>query len=279
MAGAGKTAGMTGIAGFNAASAEVAERAVLTCCQSTSLARAITAGRPYPHLNDLLAATDTAFESLAWDDVLEAVLAHQRIGETRNPSAEQSGVADADRAQLAAANAAYEQRFGHVFLIQASGRDGQQMLAELDRRLQNSPEAERDETRRELRDITRLRMTGMLGATQSRATLSTHVLDAMSGRPATGVAVLLEGRTPDGGWARHGSGRTDDDGRLRLPDPLPAAVYRITFQTGEYFAGRGVESFYPEVTVTFTVPDTHGPEHFHVPLLLSPYSYSTYRGS
>ena len=111
-------------------------------------------------------------------------------------------------------------------------------------------------------------------------TLSTHVLDATSGRPAAGVAVRLEhGR--DGGWAPAARGQTDADGRLRLardggPEFEPG-VYRITFATGAYFRARGAASFYPEVTITFEI--TAAGEHYHVPLLLSPFAYSTYRGS
>jgi 5-hydroxyisourate hydrolase len=128
------------------------------------------------------------------------------------------------------------------------------------------------------------------------STLSTHVLDATSGRPATGVHVRLEQNGRDG-WSEVCEGLTDADGRLKLPGPVapgpvapgpvapgPVAeagfepgVYRITFGSGAYFAARGTASFYPEVTVTFEVT---GPgEHYHVPLLLSPYAYSTYRGS
>jgi 5-hydroxyisourate hydrolase len=112
-------------------------------------------------------------------------------------------------------------------------------------------------------------------------TLSTHVLDATTGRPAAGVQVRLE-HGADAGWAPAGQGQTDADGRLRLSGPESAAdfgpgVYRITFGTGAYFTTRGVPSFYPEVTITFEM--TARDEHYHVPLLLSPYAYSTYRGS
>jgi 5-hydroxyisourate hydrolase len=108
-------------------------------------------------------------------------------------------------------------------------------------------------------------------------TLSTHVLDASTGRPAAGVGVALERRAADGAWARSQAGATDDDGRLRLPGMISAGVYRITFGSGDYFTARGVPTFYPEVTVTFEV--TSDTEHYHVPLLLSPFAYSTYRGS
>ena len=110
------------------------------------------------------------------------------------------------------------------------------------------------------------------------ATLSTHVLDATTGRPAAGVTVRLERRGPDG-WSSAGAGQTDADGRLRLGSALgfELGVYRITFGSGAYFEARGMESFYPEVTVTFEMTGPGG--HYHVPLLLSPFAYSTYRGS
>jgi 5-hydroxyisourate hydrolase len=109
-------------------------------------------------------------------------------------------------------------------------------------------------------------------------TLSTHVLDATTGRPAAGVQVRLE-RSAGDGWSAESEGQTGTDGRLRLPDGAAASpgVYRITFGSGAYFSARGSSSFYPEVTVTFEV--TGQGDHYHVPLLLSPYAYSTYRGS
>ena len=116
-------------------------------------------------------------------------------------------------------------------------------------------------------------------------TLSTHVLDATTGQPATGVRVRLDLLRRRGRRHRLGAGRqgqTDADGRLRLSGAGGTAdfepgVYRITFGTGAYFTARGVPSFYPEVTITFEM--TARDEHYHVPLLLSPYAYSTYRGS
>ena len=107
-------------------------------------------------------------------------------------------------------------------------------------------------------------------------TVSTHVLDANSGSPAAGVAVSLSRFAVRGTWLPAGSGATDADGRLRFEEETPAGVYRVTFGTGAYFAARGVRTFYPEVIITFTIGDG---EHYHVPLLLSPFAYSTYRGS
>ena len=106
--------------------------------------------------------------------------------------------------------------------------------------------------------------------------VTTHVLDATRGQPAAGVPVRLE---PRGRPEPLGEGRTDADGRLRDlgPDRLKPGDYRLVFDTATYFTGLGTTSFYPEVSVTFTVTDAAA--HYHVPLLLSPFAYSTYRGS
>lgn len=104
--------------------------------------------------------------------------------------------------------------------------------------------------------------------------LSTHVLDAVRGAPATGVPVTLAAL----GGAVIARAATDGDGRIgALGGDLTAGIYRLTFDTGAYFAAAGVGAFYPEVVVTFEITDAAS--HYHVPLLLSPYAYSTYRGS
>jgi 5-hydroxyisourate hydrolase len=111
--------------------------------------------------------------------------------------------------------------------------------------------------------------------------ITTHVLDTAAGRPAADVAVRLEVHRADRGWITLAERRTDGDGRARdlLPPGgrLDAATYRLTFETGAYFAARGQVTFYPHASVVFEVrePDAH----HHVPLLLSPFGYSTYRGS
>jgi len=105
--------------------------------------------------------------------------------------------------------------------------------------------------------------------------VTTHVLDAALGRPAVAVAVALY----DTDGALVADGATDDDGRVSDfgPDALPAGEYRIVFETGVYFAASGVDGFYPRVTIDFELTDATA--HYHVPLLLSPFAYSTYRGS
>jgi len=103
--------------------------------------------------------------------------------------------------------------------------------------------------------------------------VSTHVLDAVLGRPAAGMTVQL--LDSDGVVA---SGTTDTDGRCRLTEePTAAGPHRLVFGTGGWFAGQGRETFWPEVVLSFAVREPA--EHHHVPLLLSPFAYSTYRGS
>ncbi|HEY0321986.1 MAG TPA: hydroxyisourate hydrolase [Pyrinomonadaceae bacterium] len=111
--------------------------------------------------------------------------------------------------------------------------------------------------------------------------ITTHVLDTSKGSPAGGVPVSLELELDDGAWHTLGKGTTDADGRLRdllPPDkPLTIGTYRLIFDTETYWRAHNVEGFYPFVHVVFSILDTDA--HYHVPLLLSPYGYSTYRGS
>lgn len=169
------------LAAFDSAPAEVAEQDVLTCCASLAFARAITAGRPYGEPAALDAGVDAAFAALNWDDIVEGMSAHPRIGDRAGSSGssgspgssgssgwsatEQSGAAaasEAVRQGLADGNLAYEERFGHVFLICATGLSGPQMLTQLRARLDHDDNTERTVVRQELLKITRLRMAKLL---------------------------------------------------------------------------------------------------------------------
>jgi len=158
------------LSSFNAAPAQDAERSVLACCASRAFAKAIADGRPYRDPAGLLAAVDAAFDTLTWDDIAESMNGHPRIGDRAAragmSAAEQSGAAAASdqvRQGLAEGNLAYEKRFGHIFLICASGLSGQEMLTRLRARLGNDQDAERAVVRAELLKITKLRMTKLLG--------------------------------------------------------------------------------------------------------------------
>lgn len=115
--------------------------------------------------------------------------------------------------------------------------------------------------------------------TTERSPITTHVLDVSLGKPATAIAVRIS-RSESGAWKKLGEGKTDADGRvsdLLKPGTLAAGVYQISFEVGPYFALSQRASFYPHVDIVFEIKKTD--EHYHVPLLLSPFGYSTYRGS
>jgi hydroxyisourate hydrolase len=278
-------------------------RELLTACLHVGrVADEVTARAPFADGAALLAAFREAAE-LDAGEVDEAMASHPRIGERPTGSGraaafsrrEQGAAADADDEELAArladGNARYEARTGRVFLIRAAGRSRAEILAELERRIELPADEETRIVASELRDIALLRLASAVGeppptlggeqpttpgSTRSRVT--THVLDAVTGRPAAGVAVTLERRDGDA-WFPVADGTTDADGRVsRLgPDDVPAGRYRIAFDTGAWFAAAGRDAFYPEVSIVFEVADPAA--HFHVPLLLSPFAYSTYRGS
>ena len=108
--------------------------------------------------------------------------------------------------------------------------------------------------------------------------ISTHVLDTMRGTPAAGVDVTLDRREADGDWRELATAVTDADGRVRsvTADDLEAGEYRLRFSTRPYFERSGLSAFYPEVSVVFNLDDPSA--HLHLPVLLSAYGYSTYRG-
>ncbi len=109
--------------------------------------------------------------------------------------------------------------------------------------------------------------------------ITTHVLDTSAGKPAGGISVSLEHHS-SGIWKQLGNGITDNDGRIKnllpLEKKIPKGVYRLVFDTRTYFKTNDVKGLYPAVTIEFEITDD---SHYHVPLLLNPYGYSTYRGS
>ncbi|MGI9075911.1 MAG: hydroxyisourate hydrolase [Gemmatimonadaceae bacterium] len=113
------------------------------------------------------------------------------------------------------------------------------------------------------------------------SSITTHILDTSLGRPAAGVSVNLERADGKGDWLPVAVALTDTEGRVRellgSAELISGGIYRMTFDTSAYFSAQGVRAFYPSVIIAFNVQDPG--EHYHIPLLLSPYGYSTYRGS
>ena len=110
--------------------------------------------------------------------------------------------------------------------------------------------------------------------------VTTHILDTALGKPAQGVFIVFEKLTTDGTWKKSGEGKTNSDGRLSdllaSEIKLSTGTYRLIFDTASYYKSIAVKGFYPSVTITFEISDD---SHYHVPLLLNPFGYSTYRGS
>ena len=215
-----------------------------------------------------------------------------------------AGASEELRAEMLELNLAYQERFGHVFLICATGRTGEQMRDALKERIGNTPEQEREIVRTELGKINRIRLTRLVERPQRRsdatmstdttASVSTHILDTSVGRPAAGRRRLA--RRPRGPRRRLAGARRLRDRRGRaVQGPAGpagghhprtarlrgrAVLHGRTRQQAEAQqdapANRDSGAFFPEVAITFAVAPG---EHYHVPLLLNPFGYSVYRGS
>jgi 5-hydroxyisourate hydrolase / 2-oxo-4-hydroxy-4-carboxy-5-ureidoimidazoline decarboxylase len=280
----------------NALDEESAARTLLRCCGSSRWAQAMVRARPFPSVAAMMDLGDAVWVSLDAADWFEAFAAHPRIGEAptgvdasvtrsaRWEGEEQSvaRLADADaRRRLAEGNGQYEARFGYIFIVCASGKSVEQMLEMLEARLKNDPHEELRIAAEEQRQITRLRLGKLFDEeTGARHMITTHVLDTARGVPAVGMTVILELRHASE-WSPVGRGTTDESGRvtsLTTDKELAPGTYRLTFDTGTYHRDQGIGMpFFPEAKITFSVRDPD--EHYHVPLLLSPFGYSTYRGT
>ncbi|RYD94592.1 MAG: hydroxyisourate hydrolase, partial [Sphingobacteriales bacterium] len=184
---------------------------------------------------------------------------------------------------LAAGNGAYEERFGFIFIVCATGKSAEEMLRLLQDRLRNSAEEELRVAIGEQHKITILRLKKLIEGDWTFLKVShitTHVLDTSIGKPCKDISIRLQEPAPAGGWRAIAQGVTNADGRIPdlLPPNrvLPAGNYRMVFDTGAYFAQQKLTGFYPAVEIQFTVFDK---SHYHVPLLVNPFGYSTYRGS
>jgi 2-oxo-4-hydroxy-4-carboxy-5-ureidoimidazoline decarboxylase len=191
-----------------------------------------------------------------------------------------------DTARLARWNAQYRERFGFPFLICARRHTHSSIFAEFERRLAGEPEAERRAALVEIARISALRLVDRVdgpGKPEVHGCLSTHLLDTARGRPADGVAVQLFVLSDDGPARRIAEAVTDADGRTPRPlvagRPVPIGTYELRFSICDYLVrqGSGARSFLDIVPVRFGVAEPEA--HYHIPLLFTPWSYSTYRGS
>lgn len=281
------------ISALNAMPATDALATLLQCCHSQRWAVELLGYRPFSSLADLLARAAAVWSTASEADLLEAFKGHARIGDLdklrdkySRASAEQGQVAQASETvlqELLTLNQAYEARHGFIFIVCATGKSAEEMLQLLQQRLPNTREQELANAGAEQGKITTLRLRALFtdeaavdgGSMQS--SLSSHVLDLQTGRPAQGVKATLYALDSAQALA---TGITDEDGRIKTWSPalmLDSGDYQLIFDTGAWYAAQSQATLYPRVQISFSVQS--GQPHYHIPLLLSPFGYSTYRGS
>ena len=260
------------------------------------VAAAAAVNRPFASLTALHKVMMGEIAALPADRLARFLSGHPRLsaetlrrGTTAESTVEQTaiglhGLDDALSAQLDKLNGAYEARFGFPFILAVRKASLATLFATLERRLAASPDAERAEALAEVSAISWMRLLDRVQAAPTGG-VSTHVLDTVRAAPAGGLGVELWRRENNGDMTRILSFVTNDngacDGTLLEGGHLAAGTYEWRYDTSTYFARHGystpARSYLGKVQVAFTVWNPE--EHFHVPLLLSPGSYTTYRGS
>jgi 2-oxo-4-hydroxy-4-carboxy-5-ureidoimidazoline decarboxylase len=269
------------------------------------VAEGAAAGRPYPTIAALHDAMMQAVRSGPPDRVRAFIGGHPELGSrvkrmdlTSHSQAEQ-GELGLDRLsaeefdRFNRLNAAYREKFGFPFIVCVRRHTRDSILRQFERRLGNDPDAERAAALNEIRLITRLRLVDAVdgpGKPVTTGRLSTHMLDTVNGRPAPGVKITLH----EIGASARGlitETITNADGRTDAPlisgEPLRIGTYELSFHIGAYFAGAGRAGpsdkglanppYLDVVPIRFSIAEPEG--HYHVPLLATPWSYTTYRGS
>ena len=263
------------------------------CCGSSQWINKVIANRPFNNIDHLHQVSDEIWVNLADYDYLEAFTHHPQIGDIESMQKkfastanwaenEQKGSNQASIEVLSAlktANQDYLSKFGFIFIVCATGKTAQQMLDLLKQRMGNDNTTELEIAATEQNKITHLRINKLLTMNNENtmSPITTHILDTAKGCPAANIAVTLEFLT-DSRWSTIAKGTSDEDGRIMnwmdVDASMQTGEYRISFKTAIYHNNKG---FFPSVTINFTIDDPD--QHYHVPLLLSPFSYSTYRGS
>jgi 2-oxo-4-hydroxy-4-carboxy-5-ureidoimidazoline decarboxylase len=265
------------------------------------VAEAAAATRPFAGVAALFAAMKAAVEGASDDVRLKLIKAHPDLanktqraaGLTAESVSEQDGVgldrlSDAEYQAFERANNAYRTKFGFPYIVCVRRHTRDSILRDFERRLPNDAGAEMRRSIEEIGRIAALRLDQLVASEDKlpvHGRLSTHVLDTHSGKPAAGIAVELTELSELGESRVMARAVTNSDGRTDQPliggRPVPIGRYQLAFQVGAYFADRGVPMsdppFLDRIPLQFAVSDPEG--HLHVPLLVTPWSYATYRGS
>lgn len=268
------------------------EKLLMSCCGSQGWVALMIKQFPFISEKQLIdTANECWYKQCNSSDWMESFTHHPKIGDIKSltkkfAGKEQAGVAAASKktiTQLTNANKAYEARFGFIFIVCATGRSAAEMLRLMDDRLSNTIGEELHIAMGEQMKITILRLQKLMYDSDwsflQQSQLTTHVLDTSLGLPGKDISIRLQ-IPVNGAWLTIAQSITNKDGRIS--DLLPAQKklaygnYKLVFDTGNYFASRKIKGFYPEVEIQFIVFDG---AHYHVPLLINPFGYSTYRGS
>ena len=265
------------------------------------VAEVAAAMRPFAGVAALYAAMTSAVEGASDEARLKLIKAHPDLanktqraaGLTAESSAEQDGVgldrlSDAEYEAFERANNAYRTKFGFPYIVCVRRHTRDSILRDFGRRLLNDSSAEMRRSIEEICRIAALRLDQLVTSEDKlpvHGRLSTHVLDTHSGKPAAGIAVQLTELSELGETRVVARAITNSDGRTDQPliggRPVPIGRYELAFQVGAYFADRGVPlsdpPFLDRIPLQFAVSDPE--DHLHVPLLVTPWSYATYRGS
>ena len=265
------------------------------------IAEQAASARPFAGVNALFAAMKAAVQGAGPDQRLALIKAHPDLadktqraaGLTAESSAEQNSVgldrlSDAEYQAFERVNNAYRAKFGFPYIVCVRRYTKDSVLRDFELRLRNDASTEMQTSIGEIFRIAALRLDQLVTADDRLSVhgrLSTHVLDTHSGKPAAGISVVLTELSGLGEARVVARAITNSDGRTDQPliggRPVPIGRYELMFAVGTYFAGRGVSlsdpPFLDQIPLRFSVSDPEG--HLHVPLLVTPWSYATYRGS
>ena len=283
---------------FNTLEKSAAQELLATTCGSGRWQSLMMERFPFASEMEMVkTAADIWYDSCSREDWMEAFAQHPKIGETKNleekfpatkhlASSEQAGVKTAPKDMidlLAKANDLYEAKFGFIFIVFATGKSAAEMLRILQDRSSNHYEEEIIIAIGEQLKITIQRFKKIMDAADwgsvKPSQITTHVLDTSAGCPAMNMTIRLK-HFVNNAWYTLAQGITNADGRLA--DLLPSGKnavpgnYKMVFETSNYFKVNSIKGFYPVIEINFTVWDE---THYHVPLLLNAFGYSTYRGS
>jgi len=283
---------------LNSLSKKEAFKALTQCCVSTQWISQMVESRPFNSSKELIEkAAVIWYENCSVEDYKEAFTGHPKIGNLESLKAkfadtatwagnEQAKVEEATEETikaLAEANTLYEAKFGYIFIVSASKKSAKHMLAIVNTRLHHNVENEIYVAKNEQHKITVIRLgkliEGLLQEIDTSSHITTHALDTSLGIPAKNLVITLKEKQ-ENNWQSLSLGITNKDGRIAdlLPPGkfLKSGFYMMQFHTAKYYKENNSKGFYPEVSIQFEVTDD---SHYHIPLLINPFGYSTYRGS